>query len=89
MAKKRTMNELRQTKEYYIPKEKIVYPENLDDSEYLFVLRSVTTAIVDRIDIDELVREEMMDQGYCPDWVNEDQLFLLMDDIVKQVTVPV
>tara|TARA_R100000008_G_C3506161_1_gene126333 strand:+ start:279 stop:566 length:288 start_codon:yes stop_codon:yes gene_type:complete len=87
MAKKRTMNELRQTKEYYVHKEKILEPEELDHEEYEFALRTITTAIVDRIDIDELVREEMMNQGYCPDWVNEDQLFLLMDDIVKHVII--
>ncbi len=87
MAKKRTMNELRQTKEYYIPKEKIVYPEKLNDDEYLFALRSVTTAIVDRIDLDEEAREELMDQGYFPDCVDEDQLFELQEDIVKHVII--
>ena len=87
MAKKRTMNELRQTKEYYIPKEKIVYPKRLNHEDYEFALRSITTAIVDRIDLDEEVREELMDQGYFPDWVDEDQLFQLQEDIVKHVII--
>ncbi len=87
MAKKRTMNELRQTKEYYIPKEKIVYPEKLSKEDYDFALRSTTTAIIDRIDLDEEVREELMDQGYFPDCVDEDQLFELQEDIVKHVII--
>ena len=81
------MNELRQTKEYYIPKEKIVYPERLNHEDYEFALRSATSAIVDRIDLDEEVREELMDQGYFPDWVDEDQLFELQEDIVKHVII--
>ena len=87
MKKKRTLNELRQTKEYYVLKEKIVYPEKMDAEEYHEALRSVTCAILDEIDLEEMVREEMMDQGYFPDAIDEDQLIELHGDIVEHIAI--
>lgn len=82
--KKRTMNELRQTKEYYVHKEKILEQRKLDQEEYNEALRMCTTAIIDRLGIlDDIAFEELMDQGYCPDWVDEDQLSNLKDEIVQ------
>tara|TARA_Y100000356_G_C11190536_1_gene251917 strand:+ start:122 stop:415 length:294 start_codon:yes stop_codon:yes gene_type:complete len=82
--KKRTMNELRQTKEYYVHKEKILEQRKLDQEEYDEALRMCTTAIIDRLGIlDDIAFEELMDQGYCPDWVDEDQLSSLKDEIVQ------
>ena len=82
--KKRTMNELRQTKDYYVHKEKILEQRKLDQEEYDEALRICTTAIIDRLGIlDDIAFEELMDQGYCPDWVDEDQLFSLRDEIVQ------
>ena len=82
--KKRTMNELRQTKDYYVHKEKILEQRKLDEEEYDEALRMCTTAIVDRLGIlDDIAFEELMDQGYCPDLVDEDQLSSLKDEIVQ------
>ena len=82
--KKRTMNELRQTKDYYVHKEKILEQRKLDDEEYDEALRMCTTAIIDRLGIlDDMAFEELMNQGYNPDWMDEDQLFGLKDEIVQ------
>ena len=78
------MNELRQTKEYYVHKEKILEQRKLDQEEYDEALRMCTTAIIDRLGIlDDIAFEELMDQGYYPDWVDEDQLSSLKDEIVQ------
>ena len=78
------MNELRQTKDYYVHKEKILEQRKLDEEEYDEALRMCTTAIVDRLGIlDDIAFEELIDQGYCPDRVDEDQLSSLKDEIVQ------
>ena len=79
MIKKRTLNELRQVKEYgYNP------PSNskgLAEAEIEKRINIVKNRVYDQIDIEEIIRMEMMEEGLHPDMVEENRLFEAFMDI--------
>ena len=72
MAKKRTLNELRQVKEFgYTPPSPT---KGLSQLEIDLAIERVKTSVYAELDLEEMIRTEMIEEGLCPDQVSDSQM---------------
>ena len=95
MAKKRTMNELRQTKEYYVAKQKVLSDGGFDTNEEMKQIAECVKEIeeIDPVqqvlaqqideDLEEGIKEMVDKQEECPLDPIEEAKILIVDKITK------
>ena len=72
MAKKRTINELRQVKEFgYTPPSPT---KRLSKLEIDLAIERVKSSVYAELDLEEMIREEMIEEGLCPDQVSDEEM---------------
>jgi hypothetical protein len=72
MSKKRTLNELRQVKEFgYNPPSPT---KGLSQLEIDLAIERVKSNVYAELDLEEMIREEMIEEGLCPDQISDGQM---------------
>ncbi len=72
MAKKRTINELRQVKEFgYTPPSP---SKGLSQLEIDLAIERVKSSVYAELDLEEMIRMEMIEEGLCPDQVSDNEM---------------
>ena len=86
MAKKRTMNELRQTKEYYVAKQKVLSDGGFDTNEEMKQIAACVKEIAEIDPIKQIMAQQIDEEmKECPLDTIEEAKTLIVDKIVKHL----
>jgi len=87
MAKKRTMNELRQTKEYYVAKQKVLSDGGFDTNEEMKQIAACVKEIAEIDPIKQIMAQQIDEEmKECPLDTIEEAKTLIVDKITRHLS---